>query len=214
MTLYQHLLLYPQEIIPIMDMVINDVFEEKFPDVAVAPQGIQVRPYNLEKTTNMRDLNPSGAFPAMARARAPTCADAHMPWYPSGRPLPADIDGYVAIKGLVIRVSNVIPDLKLGAHPPLRQHCESTRTSGHSCWRCCPVAVGRPAAYFECLKCNASVTVPVDRGRVEEPTRCANCSSMRSMNHVYNRCTYADKQVIRLQETPGPARRAPPARRA
>jgi len=75
-TLYQHLLLYPQEIIPIMDMVINDVFEEKFPEVAVAPQGIQVRPYNLEKTTNMRDLNPSGTFPTMARTRTLVFADA------------------------------------------------------------------------------------------------------------------------------------------
>jgi DNA replication licensing factor MCM4 len=109
-----------------------------------------------------------------------------------------DIDRFVAIKGLVIRTSNVIPDLRVGAcaRVPcfLACWCRSLNSGG----------LGRRiAAYFECLKCNTPVTVNVERGRVEEPTRCTNCNASRSLLHVYNRCEYADKQVIRLQETPG-----------
>ena len=64
----------------------------------------------------------------------------------------------------------------------------------------------RAAAFYECLKCQNTVEVPVDRGRVEEPTRCEKCNAPRSLNHIYNRCKSADKQVIRLPETPGMCR--------
>ncbi|KAK3329764.1 cell division control protein 54 [Apodospora peruviana] len=101
-----------------------------------------VRPWGLDKTTNLRELNPS------------------------------DMDKLVGIKGLVIRTTPVIPDMK--------------------------------DAFFKCSVCGHSVNVSLDRGKIREPTECprARCASKNSMQIVHNRCTFEDKQVIKLQETP------------
>lgn len=52
--------------------------------------------------------------------------------------------------------------------------------------------------------CNHSVQVDIDRGKIAEPTICPRqvCQEKNSMQIVHNRCTFADKQVIKLQETP------------
>lgn len=44
----------------------------------------------------------------------------------------------------------------------------------------------------------------IDRGKIEEPARCPRdvCASVGTMSLVHNRCEFADRQVIRLQETP------------
>ncbi|KAG2082080.1 hypothetical protein BD769DRAFT_1545818, partial [Suillus cothurnatus] len=64
---------------------------------------------------------------------------------------PSDTDKLISIKGLVIRATPVIPDMK-----------------------------------------------------IEEPARCPRdvCGSVGTMSLVHNRCEFADRQVIRLQETP------------
>ncbi|KAM0203796.1 hypothetical protein ACHAPA_006269 [Fusarium lateritium] len=101
-----------------------------------------VRPFGLDKTTNLRDLNPS------------------------------DMDRLISIKGMVIRTTPVIPDMK--------------------------------DAFFRCNVCNHSVNVGLDRGKIREPTECPReiCKSKNSMLIVHNRCSFEDKQVIKLQETP------------
>ncbi|GKU20679.1 unnamed protein product [Fusarium langsethiae] len=101
-----------------------------------------LRPFGLDKTTNLRDLNPS------------------------------DMDRLICIKGLVIRTTPVIPDMK--------------------------------DAFFRCNVCNHSVNVGLDRGKIREPTECPReiCKSKNSMLIVHNRCSFEDKQVIKLQETP------------
>ncbi|KAF4123986.1 DNA replication licensing factor MCM4 [Geosmithia morbida] len=101
-----------------------------------------VRPFGLETTTNMRDLDPS------------------------------DVDQLVSIKGLVIRATPVIPDMR--------------------------------DAFFRCNVCNHSVNVGLERGRIREPTECPRqiCLAKNSMQIIHNRCMFADKQVIKLQETP------------
>ncbi|PVH95639.1 MCM-domain-containing protein [Periconia macrospinosa] len=102
----------------------------------------RVRPFGLDSTTNLRDLNP------------------------------ADMDKLVSIKGLVIRTTPIIPDMK--------------------------------DAFFKCSVCNHTVKVDIDRGKITEPTRCPRpvCESANSMQIVHNRSGFADKQVIKLQETP------------
>ncbi|KAF2012002.1 MCM-domain-containing protein [Aaosphaeria arxii CBS 175.79] len=102
----------------------------------------RVRPFGLDTTINLRDLNPG------------------------------DMDKLVSIKGLVIRTTPVIPDMK--------------------------------DAFFKCSVCNATVKVDIDRGKITEPTRCPRpvCESANSMQIVHNRSGFADKQVIKLQETP------------
>nr|CAD7396159.1 unnamed protein product [Timema poppensis] len=61
--LYRQLVCYPQEVIPTFDMAINEMFFDKFP-AAVLGHQIQVRPFNAEKTKNMRALNPEDDMPA------------------------------------------------------------------------------------------------------------------------------------------------------
>jgi DNA replication licensing factor MCM4 len=46
--------------------------------------------------------------------------------------------------------------------------------------------------------------VEIDRGRISEPAACPRpvCNSPGTMSLIHNRSTFADRQVIRLQETP------------
>ena len=102
----------------------------------------RVRPFGLDKTINLRDLNPG------------------------------DMDKLVSVKGLVIRTTPVIPDMK--------------------------------DAFFRCSVCHHTLKVDIDRGKIAEPTRCPRevCGSANSMQIVHNRSGFADKQVVKLQETP------------
>ncbi|KAH7517765.1 hypothetical protein FEM48_Zijuj09G0099100 [Ziziphus jujuba var. spinosa] len=108
---------------------------------------IQTRIYNLKTSTSMRNLNPS------------------------------DIERMVSLKGMIIRCSSIIPEIR------------------EAIFRCLvcgyysePVAVekGRIAEPAVCLK--------------EE------CQARNSMTLVHNRCRsgsrFTDKQIVRLQETP------------
>ncbi|ERL88768.1 hypothetical protein D910_06150 [Dendroctonus ponderosae] len=79
--LYRQMICYPQEVIPTFDMTINEMFYERFP-AAVLEHQIQVRPFNAEKTKNMRALNPE------------------------------DIDQLITISGMVIRSSNIMPEMR------------------------------------------------------------------------------------------------------
>lgn len=59
-------------------------------------------------------------------------------------------------------------------------------------------------AFFRCLTCSHTVQVEIDRGRIDEPGRCPRdvCASVGTMTLVHNRCEFADRQILRLQETP------------
>merc|ERR1719435_768528 len=77
--LYRQLVCYPQEVIPALDMAVNEVFFQKF--TTDLRHQIQVRPFNADKTANMRALNPE------------------------------DIDQLITVTGMVIRASNLIPEM-------------------------------------------------------------------------------------------------------
>lgn len=146
--LHAQLLHFPQDIIPILDHVAHDeacaLFAADGGADAVAAQlggrRMQVRPFALPQNSRLRGLDPQ------------------------------HIETLVALQGLVVRVSSVVPDLK--------------------------------QAFFRCSVCGASVTVVIDRGKIAEPTSCAACSAPGAMTLVHNRCVFADKQLIRLQERP------------
>ncbi|CAD6893383.1 unnamed protein product [Tilletia controversa] len=150
---------YPQEMIPIMDQVLKDeMIEIAMEDMRAGVHGMnnetgagdidamEAKLYKVRpfggETVNMRDLNPS------------------------------DIDKLVTVRGLIIRCTPVVPDMK--------------------------------QAFFRCLVCNHTVLVEIDRGRINEPARCPRdvCNSQGSLSLIHNRCEFADRQVIRLQETP------------
>ena len=135
--LYTQLLRYPMEMIPIFDLVVNEYLQSQGVEL---PAQLTTRPYNLDATQSMRDLDPM------------------------------DIDQLILISGMVIRTSTIIPDMKLG--------------------------------FFECLMCKYTTTVEIDRGFIAEPTACPNCQARKSFQLIHNRCKFADKQQVKLQETP------------
>ncbi|KAK3383312.1 MCM2/3/5 family-domain-containing protein [Lasiosphaeria ovina] len=101
-----------------------------------------VRPWGLDANTNLRDLNPS------------------------------DMDKLVCIKGLVIRTTPVIPDMKDAFF--------KCGVCGHSV----TVSLDRG-------KIREPTECPRNR-----------CKSKNSMQIIHNRCMFEDKQIIKLQETP------------
>ncbi|KAI1372712.1 cell division control protein 54 [Hypoxylon crocopeplum] len=108
----------------------------------VMDQTYMTRPFGLDEVTNLRDLNPS------------------------------DMDKLICIKGLVIRTTPVIPDMK--------QAFFRCSVCSHS------LLVGLD---------RGKIREPTECPRFL-------CNSKNSMQIVHNRCEFEDKQVIKLQETP------------
>jgi DNA replication licensing factor MCM4 len=84
-ALYRQLENYPTDIIPIFDLVVTGLYKETFG--ADSNEGdsdpiIQVRPFNLRTHHRMRDLEPS------------------------------HIDKLISVKGIIIRNSDIIPEMK------------------------------------------------------------------------------------------------------
>jgi DNA replication licensing factor MCM4 len=81
------------------------------------------------------------------------------------------MDSLLSIKGMIVRASPIIPDLKV--------------------------------AHFACCICGHVLLVTLDRGRIAEPRQaCPTCSTKASFQLLHCRSLYADKQMVRLQETP------------
>ena len=141
--LYHQLVKYPQEVIPLMDHVLTEIFVERFQETTLMEdQMIKVRPYNLPRTVNLRELDPE------------------------------DVDQLVTVKGLLIRTSTVMPDMKKAFFRcSICEHCTEVDNDR-----------GRIAEPTTC-----------DNN---------NCKSSNTMMLIHNRCTFSDKQVCRLQEIP------------
>jgi hypothetical protein len=58
-------------------------------------------------------------------------------------------------------------------------------------------------SFFQCHVCRSVKTVEIERGRIAEPTLCTNCNTNHSFQLVHNRSQFTDKQMIKLQESPG-----------
>ena len=62
----------------------------------------KVKPFGLDQSINMRDLNPNGTYPNPYEKQAL---------------ISIDLDKMISVKGLVIRTTPIIPDMKMGTHP-------------------------------------------------------------------------------------------------
>lgn len=158
--LYYQILAFPQEMIPIMDNTVKDLLLDLTEEDArkasttyerdllredmsdIEGTDYRCRPFGGSRTVNMRDLNPG------------------------------DTDTLVTIKGLVIRATPVIPDMKIGF------------------FRC---AVCQHTVNVEIDR--GRIEEPAACPREQ-------CNSKGTMTLIHNRCIFMDKQVIRLQETP------------
>ncbi|KAK0549154.1 MCM DNA helicase complex subunit [Tilletia horrida] len=150
---------YPQEMIPIMDQVLKDEMIE------IANEDMQAGVHGMNNETGQGDIEAMEAKTYKVRpfgGQAVNMRDLN----------PTDIDKLVTVRGLVIRCTPVVPDMK--------------------------------QAFFRCLVCNHTLMLDIDRGRINEPARCPRdvCNSQGSLSLIHNRCDFADRQVIRLQETP------------
>lgn len=58
-------------------------------------------------------------------------------------------------------------------------------------------------AYFRCAVCGAAATAELERGRVPEPAHCSHCNTAHSYQLIHNRSHFSDKQLVKLQESPG-----------
>ncbi|KAJ3065911.1 hypothetical protein HDU98_010747 [Podochytrium sp. JEL0797] len=141
--LYVQLIRYPQEVIPILDHCLVEYWYELFNDEETrADVSVTIRPFNLERCVNLRDLDPS------------------------------DMDQLVTIRGLMIRCSPVIPDMKDGFFQCTT--CEHTVSVENDRGR-----------IIEPTVCPREV-----------------CHAKNTMRLVHNRCVFSDKQICRMQETP------------
>jgi len=81
-NLHTQFINFPSEMIPYFDAVVNQMFKELVSGDSDNTNIIQVRPYNLKQKKLLRELNPD------------------------------DIDKLIAVKGLVIRASDIVPEMK------------------------------------------------------------------------------------------------------
>jgi DNA replication licensing factor MCM4 len=58
-------------------------------------------------------------------------------------------------------------------------------------------------AFFQCHVCRSVKSAEIERGRIAEPTLCTNCNTNHSFQLVHNRSQFTDKQLIKIQESPG-----------
>jgi DNA replication licensing factor MCM4 len=68
--------------------------------------------------------------------------------------------------------------------------------------RCAPIAPDMRAAFYECINCKHTTVVEVDRGRIQEPSKCTQCNTNFGMQLIHNRSKFVDRQCIRVQEAP------------
>lgn len=83
LDLYRYLVNYPMEVIPICDLVVRQLAASLKDTDPEDLPLIQIRPFHLQDVKPMRDLNP------------------------------ADVDRLVSVRGMVTRMSSIIPDLKV-----------------------------------------------------------------------------------------------------
>jgi len=143
-SLYDHLVSFPTEVIPIFD---RELWNLSVRELRADPEDLgtcQVQVHELHEKDSkiMRNMNP------------------------------CDIERLITIKGIVIRCSDLVPDMM--------------------------------SAIFRCTveDCKNEVAVALSHWTIEEPTRCEVCGSAHSFQIVHNDCTFSDRQVLKLQETP------------
>lgn len=142
--LYGYLVDYPSEVVPIFD---KELWEISLRELQADPDELgtcQVQIYSLlEKDCRMmRNMNPT------------------------------DIERLITVKGIVIRVSDLKPDMNRAIFRCTTEDCKNE---------------------VNCL---------LSHWTIEEPTKCDVCGSSHSFQIIHNDCHFTDKQVLKLQETP------------
>jgi len=141
--LYQNTINFPTEVIPIFD---RELFEICVRLLRVDPDDFpqpQVKVHTLDERDHriMRLINPT-----------------------------VDIERLVSLNGIIIRCSDLVPDMQIGL--------------------------------FQCTECKHEVQVSLSHWTIDEPERCESCGKKATFQIVHNDCTFGDRQLLKLQETP------------
>lgn len=142
--LYKHLVNFPTEVIPIMD---RELWHLSVRQLQAEPEDLgtcQVKIFDLPESDHkaMRTLDPN------------------------------DVERLLSIKGIVIRVSDLVPDMMSAV------------------FRC------------TVEDCKHEETVELNHWEIQEPTKCINCGQSHTFQIVHNQCNFGDRQIMKLQETP------------
>lgn len=143
--LYGHLVNFPTEVIPIFDRELWVLSTRLLTDVDVEELGtcqVKIDSLHLRDNRIMRDIDPD------------------------------DIERLISVKGIVIRCSDLVPDMATASF-----RCTTDNCAGNQ-------------------------TVQLQQWTIEEPTRCSLCNKRHSFEIVHNDCTFNDKQLLKLQEAP------------
>jgi len=143
-SLYDNLLNFPTEVIPIFDRELWNISIRELDEEPENLGSCQVKIFDLLETDHkiMRNMDPK------------------------------DIEHLISIKGIVIRCSDLVPDMMTGL--------------------------------FQCTveDCKNEVQVQLSHWTIDEPIHCDNCGANRSFQLIHNDCTFSDRQILKLQETP------------
>lgn len=142
--LYGHMVSFPTEVIPIFD---RELWNLSVLELGIEPEELgtcqtQVHSLHEQDSKIMRCIDPS------------------------------DIERLVSIKGIVIRCSDLVPDMTAALFRCTSEDCKN------------------------------EVKVALSHWTIEEPTRCEVCGQSHSFQIVHNDCQFSDKQILKLQEAP------------
>lgn len=143
--LYNDLINFPTEVIPIFDRELFHLSTKRLEDVHVDEIGpTQVKVHSLRPSDQrlMRDVDPD------------------------------DIERLISVKGIVIRCSDLVPDMTTASFRCTTENCPGNQT------------------------------VYLKQWMIEEPINCELCNKKYSYEIVHNDCVFNDKQLLKLQETP------------
>jgi DNA replication licensing factor MCM4 len=144
-ALYENFINFPTEVIPIFDKEVWNISVHEYPEMDAAEMGtVNVEIHSLQEK-DVRIMRLMG---------------------------PVDVERLVSVKGIVIRCSDLIPDMKAAV------------------FRCTSEG------------CGNEVEVSMSHWSIEEPARCEQCSQARSFEIVHLNSTFSDRQVLKLQEPP------------
>ncbi|ORM41692.1 DNA replication licensing factor MCM4 [Babesia sp. Xinjiang] len=101
---------------------------------------------------------------------------------------PRDIDTLVSLKGIVVRCSDITPEMTMAAF-----RCSGQMKTGINALE----------------KCTQEMYEYVIQGEVNEPMSCSKCKNRNCFELWHNMCCFASKQLVKLIELPQSASEAP-----
>lgn len=107
----------------------------------------------------------------------------------------------ITISGMIIRTSNIIPEMREGIVIFIVAARNKSNNQFHACQLYKELTISL-LAFFKCHVCHATQTIEIDRGTINEPTSCQHCNTQQSMGIVHNRSQFTDKQMVKMQESP------------